>query len=235
MNQMKNCLILSETDSPLGSEIESISWFFLFQCIDVSMMFAEAVRRTHNGESVSYLFSNVPYWLLLVILSGHSEQSPIFTLSRSDGLFIKYVFSYIKSSMFMSFFPLFWKTSMNPSQLQFSFIINLLPTIPVFQFLTFWLTLSFNNSSLSAGIEKYWWKIIISAPLIQKCLPPPSLSYIAGRETNGLLLQLSHFKMKSCIVSLLKNTHSFGILLPNWSFNHYCMIGDLSVVSLSFH
>ncbi|KAL9699876.1 hypothetical protein quinque_003317 [Culex quinquefasciatus] len=31
------------------------------QCIDVSMMFAEAVRRTHNGESVSYLFSNVPY------------------------------------------------------------------------------------------------------------------------------------------------------------------------------
>jgi len=31
------------------------------QCIDVSLMFAEAVRRTHNGESVSYLFSNVPY------------------------------------------------------------------------------------------------------------------------------------------------------------------------------
>lgn len=31
------------------------------QVIDVSMMFAEAVRRTHNGESVSYLFSNVPY------------------------------------------------------------------------------------------------------------------------------------------------------------------------------
>ncbi|XP_046663672.1 ribose-phosphate pyrophosphokinase 1 isoform X1 [Homalodisca vitripennis] len=31
------------------------------RCIDVSMMFAEAVRRTHNGESVSYLFSNVPY------------------------------------------------------------------------------------------------------------------------------------------------------------------------------
>lgn len=31
------------------------------KCIDVSMIFAEAVRRTHNGESVSYLFSNVPY------------------------------------------------------------------------------------------------------------------------------------------------------------------------------
>lgn len=31
------------------------------ETIDVSMIFAEAIRRTHNGESVSYLFSNVPY------------------------------------------------------------------------------------------------------------------------------------------------------------------------------
>ncbi|XP_066970575.1 ribose-phosphate pyrophosphokinase 1 isoform X2 [Macrobrachium rosenbergii] len=31
------------------------------QCIDVSMVLAESIRRTHNGESVSYLFSNVPY------------------------------------------------------------------------------------------------------------------------------------------------------------------------------
>lgn len=30
------------------------------QTIDVSKVFAEAVRRTHNGESVSYLFTNVP-------------------------------------------------------------------------------------------------------------------------------------------------------------------------------
>uniref|UniRef100_A0A1I8IDB1 ribose-phosphate diphosphokinase n=1 Tax=Macrostomum lignano TaxID=282301 RepID=A0A1I8IDB1_9PLAT len=30
------------------------------QCIDVSMMLGEAIRRTHNGESVSYLFSHVP-------------------------------------------------------------------------------------------------------------------------------------------------------------------------------
>jgi len=30
------------------------------QIIDVSMILAEAIRRTHNGESVSYLFSNVP-------------------------------------------------------------------------------------------------------------------------------------------------------------------------------
>ncbi|XP_052795165.1 ribose-phosphate pyrophosphokinase 1-like [Mya arenaria] len=29
-------------------------------CLDISMILAEAIRRTHNGESVSYLFSNVP-------------------------------------------------------------------------------------------------------------------------------------------------------------------------------
>jgi ribose-phosphate pyrophosphokinase len=28
--------------------------------IDISMILAEAIRRTHNGESVSYLFNNVP-------------------------------------------------------------------------------------------------------------------------------------------------------------------------------
>lgn len=30
------------------------------QVIDISMILAEAIRRTHNGESVSYLFSHVP-------------------------------------------------------------------------------------------------------------------------------------------------------------------------------
>ncbi|NXU01322.1 PRPS2 pyrophosphokinase, partial [Buphagus erythrorhynchus] len=30
------------------------------QFIDISMILAEAIRRTHNGESVSYLFSHVP-------------------------------------------------------------------------------------------------------------------------------------------------------------------------------
>ena len=28
--------------------------------IDVSLLLAEAVRRIHNGESMSYLFRNVP-------------------------------------------------------------------------------------------------------------------------------------------------------------------------------
>lgn len=30
------------------------------QIIDISMILAEAIRRTHNGESISYLFGNVP-------------------------------------------------------------------------------------------------------------------------------------------------------------------------------
>ncbi|XP_007537841.1 ribose-phosphate pyrophosphokinase 3 [Erinaceus europaeus] len=30
------------------------------QVIDISMILAEAIRRTHNGESVSYIFSHVP-------------------------------------------------------------------------------------------------------------------------------------------------------------------------------
>jgi ribose-phosphate pyrophosphokinase len=30
------------------------------QFIDVSSTFAEAIRRTHNGESISYLFNYVP-------------------------------------------------------------------------------------------------------------------------------------------------------------------------------
>jgi len=30
------------------------------QCIDISNILAEAIRRTHNGESVSYLFAHVP-------------------------------------------------------------------------------------------------------------------------------------------------------------------------------
>lgn len=29
------------------------------QCIDVTNMFAEAIRRTHDGESISYLFSHI--------------------------------------------------------------------------------------------------------------------------------------------------------------------------------
>lgn len=32
----------------------------LIKVIDISPILAEAIRRTHNGESVSYLFSNVP-------------------------------------------------------------------------------------------------------------------------------------------------------------------------------
>lgn len=36
--------------------------YIFFQCIDISTMLAESIRRTHNGESVSYLFTHVPMW-----------------------------------------------------------------------------------------------------------------------------------------------------------------------------
>ena len=53
----------------MTNELTLIHWKYLFnlspcyvvhQCIDISMILAEAIRRTHNGESVSYLFSHVP-------------------------------------------------------------------------------------------------------------------------------------------------------------------------------
>lgn len=40
--------------------LSNIFSFLLVQVIDISMILAEAIRRTHNGESVSYLFSHVP-------------------------------------------------------------------------------------------------------------------------------------------------------------------------------
>ncbi|CAJ0942026.1 unnamed protein product, partial [Mesorhabditis belari] len=38
------------------------------QCIDISMILAEAIRRTHNGESVSYLFSNISCMKLIILV-----------------------------------------------------------------------------------------------------------------------------------------------------------------------
>ncbi|OXU28796.1 hypothetical protein TSAR_005477 [Trichomalopsis sarcophagae] len=43
---------------PQNRHIEDCS---KIKVIDISIMLAEAIRRTHNGESISYLFSNVPY------------------------------------------------------------------------------------------------------------------------------------------------------------------------------
>lgn len=42
---------------PLGDKVDQCH---KLKVIDVSGTFAEAIRRTHNGESVSYLFTNVP-------------------------------------------------------------------------------------------------------------------------------------------------------------------------------
>ena len=39
-----------------------LTMMFLLQCIDISSMISEAIRRTHHGESVSYLFYNTPIW-----------------------------------------------------------------------------------------------------------------------------------------------------------------------------
>jgi len=39
---------------------EKMSQCPVIRCIDISPILAEAIRRTHNGESVSYLFSHVP-------------------------------------------------------------------------------------------------------------------------------------------------------------------------------
>ena len=54
---------------------------FELSLFQISMMFAEAVRRTHNGESVSYLFSNVPYWDLK---HTHVEVQPFVSLSMKS-------------------------------------------------------------------------------------------------------------------------------------------------------
>ncbi|OPJ69579.1 toll-like receptor 7 isoform B [Patagioenas fasciata monilis] len=45
------------------------------QFIDISMILAEAIRRTHNGESVSYLFSHVPLYDTVVSASNKSVRS----------------------------------------------------------------------------------------------------------------------------------------------------------------
>ncbi len=42
---------------PLGDKLERCS---KLKVIDISSTIAESIRRTHNGESVSYLFTHVP-------------------------------------------------------------------------------------------------------------------------------------------------------------------------------
>ncbi|XP_036825604.1 ribose-phosphate pyrophosphokinase 1 isoform X2 [Oncorhynchus mykiss] len=43
------------------------------QVIDISMILAEAIRRTHNGESVSYLFSHVPFTSAMLQKEGEMD------------------------------------------------------------------------------------------------------------------------------------------------------------------
>ncbi|KAK2071940.1 hypothetical protein P8C59_006324 [Phyllachora maydis] len=55
----KSCLgkLVVTNTVPLGDKLERCS---KLRVIDVSGTVAEAIRRTHNGESVSYLFTHVP-------------------------------------------------------------------------------------------------------------------------------------------------------------------------------
>ncbi|KAB0403119.1 hypothetical protein E2I00_016473 [Balaenoptera physalus] len=71
ITEWRNCIIVSPDaggakrycTGPGGTRRISICVFadcFFLSVIDISMILAEAIRRTHNGESVSYLFSHVP-------------------------------------------------------------------------------------------------------------------------------------------------------------------------------
>ena len=40
---------------------DNMSTSSVLKGIDISAVLSEAIRRTHNGESVSYLFHHVPY------------------------------------------------------------------------------------------------------------------------------------------------------------------------------
>ncbi|GJD05531.1 ribose-phosphate diphosphokinase [Colletotrichum higginsianum] len=55
----KSCLsrIVVTNTVPLGDKIERCP---KLRVIDISQVLGEAIRRTHNGESVSYLFNHVP-------------------------------------------------------------------------------------------------------------------------------------------------------------------------------
>ena len=42
-------------------QADNMSTSKVLNVIDISAVLSEAIRRTHNGESVSYLFDHVPY------------------------------------------------------------------------------------------------------------------------------------------------------------------------------
>jgi ribose-phosphate pyrophosphokinase len=55
-NSILEKVIITNT-IPQGHQVASCS---KLDFMDVSSTFAEAIRRTHNGESISYLFTYVP-------------------------------------------------------------------------------------------------------------------------------------------------------------------------------
>lgn len=57
LNNSKLDKIVCTNSLPLGDKLERCS---RLELLDISPTLAEAIRRLHNGESVSYLFNNVP-------------------------------------------------------------------------------------------------------------------------------------------------------------------------------
>lgn len=55
-NSSFECVVVTNT-IPQDKNVSNCS---KIQIIDISMILAEAIRRTHNGESISYLFGHVP-------------------------------------------------------------------------------------------------------------------------------------------------------------------------------
>lgn len=57
LNQSKLSRIVVTNTVPLGNKVEQCS---RLRVMDISPTLAEAIRRTHNGESVSFLFNHAP-------------------------------------------------------------------------------------------------------------------------------------------------------------------------------
>jgi ribose-phosphate pyrophosphokinase len=57
LNRSKLSRVVVTNTVPLGEKIEMCS---RLRVMDISPTLAEAIRRTHNGESVSFLFTHAP-------------------------------------------------------------------------------------------------------------------------------------------------------------------------------
>ncbi|PHH89314.1 hypothetical protein CDD83_6303 [Cordyceps sp. RAO-2017] len=89
---------------PLGDKVDRCP---KLKVIDVSGTLAEAIRRTHNGESVSYLFDNEPSCTTRFPSTHHRLASATSTLSSSTG----------ERTMWLRVYPRLWEATMISSAL----------------------------------------------------------------------------------------------------------------------